>query len=141
MPESFAGAQDFDILIADTDDYYKVPAAVVTRRGWRLLVPVVPQYDDLGLEDIAQETATLLNYSLFTDTAPKLRLVVNHRFPAKVAAYAPLQAKVRDRLHAHAIDGFLSPHWLPFVDRPPLDFTADAMFANPLLAVLSELKG
>jgi chromosome partitioning protein len=51
LPDNFPGASNYDFLVADTDDYYEVPAAVVTKRGWRLIVPVVPKYDPIGLLD------------------------------------------------------------------------------------------
>lgn len=33
LPNSFPGAKNYDFLVADTDDYYEVPATVVTQKG------------------------------------------------------------------------------------------------------------
>ena len=119
LPDAFPGASNYDFLVADTDDYYEVPAAVVTKRGWRLIVPIVPQYDPVGLEDIVRETASLLNFGLLVNLTPKARIVVNNRFPAD--DYRQLHNNVQSLLHNAAIDDFLSPNWLPFVNLSPLD--------------------
>jgi chromosome partitioning protein len=137
LPDAFPGASNYDFLVADTDDYYEVPAAVVTKRGWRLIVPVVPQYDPVGLEDIVKETASLLNFGLLVNFTPKARIVVNNRFPAD--DYRQLHNNVQSLLQNVAIDDFLSPNWLPFVDLSPLDFTSDKVFSGNLLSVLTEL--
>lgn len=137
LPESFPGANNYDYLVADTDDYYEVPAAVVQKRGWRLVIPVVPQYDPIGLEDIVKETATLLNYGLLIDFIPKARIVVNYRFPTDNVEQS--YNNVSDLLQKSAIDEFLSPNWLPFVDLLPLDFTSDEGFSQSLHSILTEL--
>jgi chromosome partitioning protein len=137
LPDAFPGASSYDFLVADTDDYYEVPAAVVTKRGWRLIVPVVPQYDPVGLEDIVKETASLLNFGLLVNFTPKARIVVNNRFPAD--DYRQLHNNVQSLLQNAAIDDFLSPNWLPFVNLSPLDFTSDEVFSRNLLSVLAEL--
>jgi chromosome partitioning protein len=138
LPDSFPGANNYDFLVADTDDYYEVPVTVVTKKGWRLIVPVVPQYDPVGLEDIVKETASLLNFGLLIDFIPKARIVVNNRFPAD--NYKQLHSNVHSLLQNASIDEFLSSHWLPFVDLTPLDFTSDELFSRNLLSVLTELN-
>ncbi len=138
LPDTFPGERNFDFLVADTDDYYEVPATVVTKRGWRLIVPVVPQYDPVGLEDIVKETASLLNFGLLVNFIPKARIVVNNRFPAN--NYEQLYHNVQSLLQNASIDDFLSPHWLPFVNFSPLDFTSDEVFSRNLLSVLAELS-
>lgn len=137
LPDDFPGATNYDFLIADTDDYYEVPASVVTRPGWRLIVPVVPQYDPVGLEDIVKETASLLNFGLLIDFIPKARIVVNNRFPAD--DYEQLHSNVYHLLQDSSIEEFLSPNWLPFVNLSPLDFTSDAVFSRHLISILAEL--
>ncbi len=137
LPDSFPGANNYDFLVADTDDYYEVPATVVTKRGWRLIVPVVPQYDPIGLEDIINETASLLNFGLIVDFVPKARIVVNNRFPAN--DYEQLHRNVQNLLKDASIEEFLSSNWLPFVSISPLDFTSDEVFSSSLLSVLTEI--
>lgn len=114
LPDNFPGASNYDFLVADTDDYYEVPAAVVTKRGWRLIVPVVPKYDPIGLEDIVKETASLLNFGLLIDIVPKARIIVNNRFAND--NYEEPYENVSKLLQNSGIDEFLSPHWLPFVN-------------------------
>lgn len=138
LPNSFSGAKNYDFLVADTDDYYEVPATVVTQKGWRLIIPVVPQYDPIGLEDIAKETASLLNFSLFADVVPKARIIVNNRFPTN--DYVELHNQVSQILEQRSIEDFLSPHWLPYVNLSPLDFTSNQDFSQSLLSVLNELN-
>ncbi|AFZ50784.1 nucleotide-binding protein [Dactylococcopsis salina] len=138
LPNSFPGAKNYDFLVADTDDYYEVPATVVTQKGWRLIIPVVPQYDPVGLEDIVKETASLLNFGLITDFIPKARIIVNNRFPAD--DYLQLHNHVYQLLEQRSIDEFLSPHWLPCVNLPPLDFSSNQDFSQSLLSVLNELN-
>jgi chromosome partitioning protein len=138
LPDSFSGANNYDFLVADTDDYYEVPATVVTKKGWRLIIPVVPQYDPIGLEDIIKETVSLLNFGLLIGFIPQARIVVNNRFPTD--DYNQLQNDVKKLLEKAAIDEFLSPHWLPFVNLSPLDFTSDQIFSRSLLSVLNELN-
>jgi len=138
LPESFSGASNYDFLVADTDDYYEVPAAVVTNQGWRLIVPVVPKYDQVGLEDIIHETASLIRYGLIANVTPKVRIVVNNRFPDE--DYSQLHGDVHRLLQEESIDEFLSSAWLPHVSLPPLDFTSDEIFSNHLLSVLDELN-
>ncbi len=138
LPDSFPGANNYDFLVADTDDYYEVPVTVVTKPGWRLIVPVVPQYDPIGLEDIVKETASLLNYGLLIDFVPKARIIVNNRFPAN-DDYEQLHQNVSKLLQNSAIEEFLSSHWLPFVNLSPLDFTSDEIFSQSLRSVLAEL--
>lgn len=137
LPDAFPGASNYDFLVVDTDDYYEVPATVVEKRGWRLIVPVVPQYDPIGLEDIIRETASLLNFGLLVNFTPKARIIVNNRFPAD--DYSQLHDRVQSLLQNAAIDDFLSPSWLPFVNLSPLDFTSDQVFSQNLLSVLTEL--
>ena len=137
LPDNFPGGNNYDFLVADTDDYYEVPAAVVTKRGWRLIVPVVPEYDPIGLEDIVKETASLLNFGLLIDIVPKARIIVNNRFPNH--DYEQPYEKVSKLLQNSGIDEFLSPHWLPFVSLSPLDFTSDEIFSQSLRSVLNEL--
>jgi chromosome partitioning protein len=137
LPDSFPGANNYDFLVADTDDYYEVPATVVTKRGWRLIVPVVPQYDPIGLEDIINETASLLNFGPIVDFVPKALIVVNNRFPAN--DYEQLHRNVQNLLKESSIEEFLSSKWLPFVSIYPLDFTSDEVFSSSLLSVLTEI--
>jgi chromosome partitioning protein len=137
LPDNFPGASNYDFLVADTDDYYEVPVAVVTNRGWRLIVPVVPEYDPIGLEDIVKETASLLNFGLLIDIVPKARIIVNNRFPSD--DYDQPYEKVSKLLQNYGIDEFLSPHWLPIVNLSPLDFTSDEIFSQSLRSVLNEL--
>lgn len=138
LPDSFPGANNYDFLVADTDDYYEVPVTVVTKPGWRLIVPVVPQYDPIGLEDIVKETASILNFGLLVDVVPKARIIVNNRFPAN-DDYEQLHQNVSKLLQNSAIEEFLSSHWLPFVNLSPLDFTSDEIFSQSLRSVLAEL--
>jgi chromosome partitioning protein len=137
LPDAFPGASNYDFLVADTDDYYEVPAAVVTKKGWRLIVPVVPQYDPVGLEDIIKETASLLNFGLLVNFTPKARIVVNNRFPTE--DFRQLHNTVQGLLQNAGIDDFLSQNWLPFVNLSPFDFTSNEVFSRNLLSVLAEL--
>lgn len=138
LPQSFSGARNYDFLVADTDDYYKVPADVVTNSGWRLIVPVVPKHDQVGLEDIIDETASLMNFALIANIMPKVRIVVNNRFPDE--DYSQLHGEVHRLLQEESIDEILSSVWLPHVSLSPLDFTSDETFSNNLLFVLDELN-
>ncbi len=136
LPDSFPGASDYDFLVADTDDYYKVPATVVTQPGWRLIIPIVPD-DQVGVEDIVEETASLLNFGLVADLVPRARIVVNNRHHND--NYEQLYHHVYNQVEAAFIDEFLSNQWLPFVNLSPFDFTSDEVFSKTLRSVLSEL--
>lgn len=136
LPDSFPGANNYDFLVADTDDYYQIPATVVTRRGWRLIIPINPK-DKAGVKDIIQETASLLNYGLLTDFIPKARIVVNNLSPDN--DYQRLHSKIHTLCQDASIDEFLSSYWLPFVDLDPFDFTSDDVFSKGLLSVLDEV--
>ncbi|CAD5947402.1 hypothetical protein PCC9214_02331 [Planktothrix tepida] len=136
LPDSFSGASDYDFLVADTDDYYKVPATIVTQRGWRLIIPIVPD-DSVGVEDIVEETASLLNFGLLTNLVPRARIVVNNRHHND--NYEQLYHQVYKQVEAASIDEFLSNQWLPFVNLSPFDFTSDEVFSKTLGSVLSEL--
>jgi chromosome partitioning protein len=139
LPDSFPGANDYDFLVADTDDYYKVPATIVTKKGWRLIVPIgTLKYDYIGVEDIIKETKSLLNYGLLINFIPQVRIVVNNRFPAE--NYQQLHHEVQELVRQAGIDDFLYPKWLPFVNLPPLDFTLDQIFLSNLLSVLTQFN-
>ena len=145
LPDSFPGAKNYDFLVADTDDYYEVPAAVVTKSGWRLIVPVVPEYDPVGLEDIVKETASILNFGLLIGSIPKARIVVNNRVPPEsYDHYDQLHRNVHNLLQDASISEFLSSNWLPYVRVSPFgftfDFTSDEIFSKSLLSVLTELN-
>ncbi|WP_323315165.1 nucleotide-binding protein [Limnoraphis robusta] len=137
LPDSFPESNNYDFLVADTDDYYQIPATVVTRRGWRLIIPIDPK-DKVGVKDIIQETASLLNYGLLTDFIPKARIVVNNR--SNDNDYQLLHSKVHTLCQEASIDDFLSSHWLPFVNLDPFDFTSNDVFSKSLLSIIDEVK-
>jgi hypothetical protein len=86
---------------------------------------------------IVKETASLLNFGLLIDIVPKARIIVNNRFPND--NYEEPYENVSKLLQNSGIDEFLSPHWLPFVNLEPLDFTSDKIFSQSLRSVLDEL--
>jgi chromosome partitioning protein len=71
------------------------------------------------------------------DIVPKARIIVNNRFPND--NYEEPYENVSKLLQNSGIDEFLSPHWLPFVNLEPLEFTSDKIFSQSLRSVLDEL--
>ncbi len=101
-----------------------------------MIIPIVPD-DQVGVEDIVEETASLLNFGLVANLVPRARIVVNNRHHND--NYEQLYQQVYKQVEAASIDEFLSNQWLPFVNLAPFDFTSDEVFLKTLRSVLSEL--
>ncbi len=76
LPINIKGARGYDVMVADTDDYYKILDNLVDpkRRGWRAIAPIVPD-DAVGLERISEELGILANQQAIA--GGKINLIEN----------------------------------------------------------------
>ncbi len=111
LPISFPGAKDFDYLVADTDDYYKIMANLLEKKrtGWRAVAPIVPG-DQNGLIRIPQETAKLMLGGFMAGQRPNLFIVMNCCPLDSAPAGFEEISKALDR---HALQPLLTEAWVP----------------------------
>jgi chromosome partitioning protein len=140
LPVSFSGAQGFDFLVADTDDYYKIMGNLLekTRIGWRAIAPIVPG-DQLGLLRIPEETAKLMLGALLMEEArrPNLNVVMNccprHEWQKGMDEVATAMEK-------QAARRLLLSEWIPKGDGKFFPFFIDqADFCTSIQRVLRAL--
>jgi chromosome partitioning protein len=139
LPISFPESRKFDYLVADTDDYFKIYANLLdkTRRGWRVLVPIVPG-DPMGLLRIPEETAKLMTGALQLAERPLLHVVMN-KSPA--AQYQPCRQEVEAAMRGYAVLGLLSKEWLPVAPSSSCPFfIQDKPFCEALERLLGSLE-
>jgi chromosome partitioning protein len=111
LPLSFPGASQFDVLVADTDDYYKIQSNLLdeSRKGWRVIVPLVPS-DPKGCRRITKETAKLARAALVSSSSINLKVVINKCLPDD---YYSEREEVESLMEEKGILTLLSSEWIP----------------------------
>ncbi|MGB3204533.1 MAG: AAA family ATPase [Crinalium sp.] len=75
---SIKGGGNKDIMIADTDDYYKIIENLFdpNRKGWRAIAPICPD-DSVGLERISEELGEMATAQMITKRTIPIRILPN----------------------------------------------------------------
>lgn len=112
LPLNFPGASQFDVLVADTDDYYKIQSNLLdeNRKGWRVIVPLIPS-DPKGCRRITKETAKLAGAALVSSSSINLQVVINKCIPDD---YSSEREEVESLMEEKGILTLLSSEWIPF---------------------------
>jgi chromosome partitioning protein len=138
LPSEFVkGGQDYDIMIADTDDYHKILENLVDpkKRGWRAIAPILPpEIDEIGAKRIPEELAAVATKEVLTQRKFPLRILPNRCNEEDIQS-------IRQCLEDAGIGSLMSQYYLPdsSSQEPPIFWEEDSLFCQQLTNVLREL--
>ncbi|MDC0832384.1 AAA family ATPase [Geitlerinema sp. CS-897] len=137
LPSRFPGSSKFDVLVADTDDYFKIQSNLLdeNHRGWRVIVPLVPS-DPKGCRRITRETAKLARAALVGSSRINLQVVINK---CSLSDYSSRRQDVEGIMEREGILGLLSPEWIPFSTEPDPYYIKDPAFFDSIEKLLSSI--
>lgn len=138
LPISFPGMGKFDVVVADTDDQWKILEKLVDkkRKGWRVIVPIVPG-DSEAMEAIPDELKTIVIQSNVTGVPLQLTIVPN-RCGEKKDVEEDIEI-VKNRLEQTGLLGKLSSYYLPYAGDIGLpNFLRNDNFYTNLKLILSK---
>lgn len=136
IPTNFPGASNFDFLVADTDDYYKIIADLSdagVSRGWRIIVPIINEYN--GLERIPEEISALMMARLFNG-ADRLNMKI---FANNVVEVTTDSVNILEALKQRGIDNLFGAAFIPHCQSAPPYFINDPDFCEKLQELLEEM--
>jgi len=138
LPTDFKGMGEHDIVVADTDDYWKILEKLVDKKriGWRVIAPIVPN-DIEGLERIPGELSTIVTQSVIKKFPLKLTIVPN-RCGDNNGIEDDINI-VKAKLEQKGLLNKLSAYYLPYAGRnyPPIFIENNDIFRQQLKLILS----
>ena len=78
LPSKLDGASNFDYMVIDTDDYFRILTDLVSVKyvgSWKVIVPIVNEYN--GLIRVPKDLAAVLKAAIFTKTKLDIKAIVN----------------------------------------------------------------
>lgn len=140
LPSTFKGDGSKDIMIADTDDYYKILENLFdsNRKGWRAIAPICPD-DSVGLERISEELGAMATTQMITKRTIPIRILPN-RCGRDNTIESDIDC-INSYLSERGISGWRSKHYLnnAFSSYNPIFFEEDEVFRSQLINALSEI--
>lgn len=135
IPRNFRGARQFDVLVADTDDYLEI-IKDLARHGisnaWKVVVPVVDEYN--GLQRIPNEIkALLLTINFRGNSTLNLKMI-----PNKVENNDSIE-NIKSKLSEHGVEGYLCDCYISYCDATPPFYINDTDFNNEITDLLKEI--
>lgn len=144
LPTSFTGMGQHDIVVADTDDYWKILENLVDkkRKGWRVIAPIVPS-DPEGLETIPDELKLIITQSKIKNFSLNLTIVPNRCGEHANNNIEPDIELIRSKLEEKVLLNYLSSYYLPYSGRsyPPIFIEKNDIFYQQLKLILSNECG
>lgn len=134
------GGSNSDVMIADTDDYYKILENLFesNRKGWRAIAPICPD-DPVGLERISEELGALATSQMITKRNIPIRILPNrcgrdNRIENDIET-------IRMYLEARGVSGLMSQYYIHNASATysPIFLEEDKQFYTQLVNVLSEI--
>jgi len=116
LPTQIPGSSDYDIVIADTDDYWPILVHLVSkkRRGWRVICPIDPEDED-GLEAIPDQLSAVVLQSQITQMTLNM-IVLPNKCGHKLDINDGLEL-VKNALRNKKLESYLIQTYLPFCSR------------------------
>ena len=140
LPTQIKGARNYDVMVADTDDYYEILNNLVDpkRRGWRALAPIVPD-DAIGLNRIAKELGVVASKQVIASKKFPLKILPNR---CGMTNDIPTDLTIiQNVLEEVGILSLMSQNYLPNAhsSNPPIFIEEDRDFCQKIENVLSEI--
>lgn len=135
IPTSFRGARQYDFLVADTDDYYKIMSYLFSddiTRGWRVIVPIVNERN--GLIRIPNEIHQVMVANMMRGQKPIIKLFVN-----KYENDSDYDS-VKDALKEKNLERLLSDNCISYCNGIPPFFINDDNFNEDITKILREME-
>lgn len=134
LPVKFPGSSKFDVLVADTDDYYKIQSNFLDKihKGWRVIVPLVPS-DPKGCKRIAKETKKIARAALVSSSQINLKIVINK---SNSDDYTSDREEVESLMKQEGIFSLLSSEWIPFSTAKDPYYIHDPNFSESIEKLL-----
>lgn len=140
LPTNFQGQGNPDVVVVDSDDYWKILNDLVDKKnkGWRVIAPIVPNEPE-GMQVIPDELATVFMQSQITGVSIKLKIL-----PNKCGEKDTIEndiSLVKIRLQQKSLLKALSSYYLPYAGMfyPPVFIDTSNLFRDQLRAALKEL--
>lgn len=138
LPTDFSGMGKHDVVVADTDDYWKILEKLVDKKriGWRVITPIVPN-DIEGLERIPNELRSIVTQSVIKKFPLHLTIV-----PNRCGDNNDIEDDiniVKEKLAEKGLLNKLSAYYLPYAGRsyPPIFIENHDIFREQLKLILS----
>lgn len=142
LPENFKGMGKYDIVVADTDDNWKILDRLVEkeRKGWRVIVPIVP-HDSEGMQSIPDELTPIDIQSKITGIKLYMKIIPNRC--GELDDNSSDISLVQQRLQESKLRSYMSDYYLPYAGRvlpsnSPI-FIDNSIFREQLNCLLSEI--
>lgn len=140
LPISIKGGRAYDVMVADTDDYYKILDNLVDpkRRGWRAIAPILPD-DAVGLKRISEELGVVSRKQLLAKE--KINLIILPNRCGRENSPEEDINKIRSYLEESAIAGLMSQNYISNASssRAPIFVEEDSLFYEQLKNVMLEI--
>ncbi len=137
---SIKGGGGRDVMIADTDDYYKILDNLFdpSRKGWRAIAPICPD-DPVGLERISEELGFIATTQMITQRNTTMRILPN-RCGRENDIDSDLE-RIRIHLEEKGIAGLMSKHYIhnASASYSPIFLEEDKLFCSQLSNALFEI--
>lgn len=138
--DSIRGGRNYQVMIADTDDYYKILENLCDpkRKGWRAIAPIIPD-DTIGLERIAEELGAIATAQAIARKNIPIRILPN-RCGREQEIETDLEI-IRTSLEQRGIAGLMSQYYIynSKAACAPIFIEQDEIFQSQLQSVLSEV--
>ncbi|WP_371380594.1 AAA family ATPase [Sporomusa aerivorans] len=135
IPKKFNKASNYDVLVADTDDYFEIIKDLADReisKGWKIIVPIIDEYN--GLQRIPKEIGALCVSYMFAGKMDfDLKIV-----PNKISNLASI-TKIKKKLEEQGIEGFMSESYITDCKSEPPYYINEKNFYNEIRTLLKEV--
>lgn len=135
IPAKFNGARNYDVLVADSDDYFEIIKDLADReisKGWKIIVPIIDEFN--GLERIPNEIGALcISYMFAGKMDFDLKIV-----PNKISNIASI-TKIQKKLEEQGIGGFMSESYIADCKSEPPYYISEENFYNEIGSLLKEV--
>jgi chromosome partitioning protein len=136
LPTSFPGKKNFDYLVVDTDDYYKILTDLVKdpkANQWKIIVPILNDYT--SLDRITDEVASIMTARMLQGT-PRLDLkIIGNKIDNKVIDIPEIETSLQNS----GIQTLLSFKYISHSPEKGPFFNSDPIFHKEINDILKEI--